>query len=73
MVTSTSRANIVLGSELLNKTVDEISPETLTAWYMLAWNSFKPVEHKLESYNASVWQQISQIPLNEDSDEAAFK
>ena len=38
--------NIVLGSELLNKAMSEISPETLTEWCMLARNSLRPVEHK---------------------------
>ena len=58
--------NIVLGSELLNKTMNEINSETLTEWYILARNSLKPVEHKLESFNSTVWQQISQMPLNEE-------
>ena len=58
--------NIVLGSELLNNTTNEISPKTLTEWYMLARNKLKPVKYKLENYNVSVWQQISQIVLNED-------
>lgn len=58
--------NLVLGSELLNKTLNEISPEILTVWYFFARNSLKTVEYKFENYNASVWQHISQMTLNED-------
>jgi len=52
-----------LGSKLLNKTMDEISPETLTEWYILAQNNLKIVQYKMEKYNNSVWHQKSQITL----------
>jgi hypothetical protein len=36
--------------------MNEISPETLTEWYMLVQNCLKPIEYKLENYNTPVWQ-----------------
>jgi hypothetical protein len=52
--------------ELLKKTINEISPETLVEWYMLVQNSSKTMHDKLENYGTSVWQEISQKPLTED-------
>ena len=34
-----------LGSELLSKTMDEIRPETLTGWHVLAQNKLKRIKY----------------------------
>jgi len=52
--------------ELLNKTIDEINPETLVKWYNLTQCSLRTIQNKLKSTDDSVWRGISQIVLSED-------
>jgi len=52
--------------ELLNKTINEISPEILVEWYNWTQYDLKPIRYKLENYNESVWLQIHQKTLSND-------
>jgi hypothetical protein len=52
--------------ELLNKTINEITPETLVEWYNLTQYNFETIQNKLKSANDSVWLKISQIVLFDD-------
>ena len=52
--------------ELLNKTIDEITPETLVEWYNLTQYNLETLHNKLKKANDSVWLQISQMALSDD-------
>ena len=55
-----------MNTELLLKTLSEISPETLVEWYNLAQYNLETIQNKLENANESVWLQISQMALSDD-------
>jgi hypothetical protein len=52
--------------ELLNKTINEISPETLAEWYNLTQYSLQTIQNKLKNADDFVWAQISQMPLSDN-------
>jgi len=52
--------------ELSNKTINEISPETLVEWYNLTQYSLQTIQNKLKNTNDSVWLQISQMALSDN-------
>jgi len=52
--------------ELLKKTINEISPETLVEWYNSTQYSLKTIQNKLKSAHGSVWQGINQMALSDD-------
>jgi hypothetical protein len=52
--------------EVLNKTINEISPETLVEWYNRTQYSLHTIQNKLKSADDSVWQRIGQMALSDD-------
>jgi len=52
--------------ELLNKTINEINPETLVEWYSSTQYSLQTIQNKLKSADDSVWQRLSQMALSDD-------
>jgi hypothetical protein len=52
--------------ELLNKTINEISPETLVECYNSTRYCLQTIKNELKSANVSVWQRISQMALSDD-------
>jgi hypothetical protein len=52
--------------ELLNKTINDITPETLVEWHNLTQYNLETIQNKLKSANGSVWLKISQMVLSDD-------
>jgi len=46
--------------KLLNKTINEITPETLVETYNLTHHNLETIQNKLKNANDYVWQQITQ-------------
>ena len=44
-----------MNTELLHKTLNEISPETLVEWYNLTKYNLQTLQKLLENANDSVW------------------
>jgi 5-methylcytosine-specific restriction endonuclease McrBC regulatory subunit McrC len=55
-----------MNTELLRKTLNEISPETLVEWHNLAQYNLQTIQNKLENANEAAWLQISQMALSDD-------
>jgi hypothetical protein len=51
---------------LLNKTINEITPETLVKWYNLTQYNLQTIQNKLKNANDCVWAPISQMVLSDD-------
>jgi len=55
-----------MNTELLNKTINEISPKTLVEWYNVTLSNLETIQNKLDSANDLVCLQISQMALSDD-------
>ena len=55
-----------MNTELLRKTLNEISPETLVELYNLTQYNLETIQNKSEKVNESVWLQISQMAHSDD-------
>ena len=51
---------------MLNKTINEITPETLVKWYNLTQYNLQTIQNKLKNANDCVWAPISQMVLSDD-------
>jgi len=52
--------------KLLDKTINEITPETLVAWYNLTHHNLETIQNNLKNANDYVWQQINEMALSDD-------
>lgn len=52
--------------KLLNKTINEITPETLVEWYNVAHQNLETIQNKLKNAKDYVWQQMNQMALSDD-------
>ena len=55
-----------MNTELLRKTLNEITPETLVEWYNLTQYNLETIQNKLEKANEFVWLQISLMAVSND-------
>ena len=55
-----------MDSELFNKIMDEISPDTLVEWYISTQRNLRNIHYKLRSFSIYSWQLISQMELSDD-------
>ena len=52
--------------KLLDKTINEITHETLVEWYNLTHHNLETIQNKLKNANDYVWQQITQMAISDD-------